>query len=284
MPADVVATRRFRTLRYATEAAPAVSLKTVAVDLLDFGNAVTIAVCIGIVAAAHATVFFAIQGAVPLAVPAVLCTVALASHYVNVLDDLGPQFLNDVPPVLRDADWGDDVWRPMLKLATAFGLCLGPSVWLWSLGTLAGQAAAVAIGLAGVFLFPAVLLTLVEGSAAANLDPRRLAGVIRISGRPYLTVVACFALACLLHAIAAWLVFASIDIIVGKNFLFGRAVPVLPWLGLTYAVVTLACYTGHLAMATLAQLYRRHHETFPWLLQRHERRPPSAGSTVPDGC
>ncbi|MEM7807512.1 MAG: hypothetical protein AAF561_05325 [Planctomycetota bacterium] len=272
-------------LRYARTSRQVVGgLSSVPGELLHVGNAMTLVVCVGIVAVAHGLALFAINGAVPMAIPVLLCLIALGSHYVNVLDDLGPQALDDLPPVLRNADWPDDVWRPVWRLTWALVLTFGPAIAMWQVDSILAQAGAVLLGSVGLGLLPVVLLTLVEGSSAANLDPRRLLRAVRICGLGYAWTTLAFVAALALHGLAGWLLYVSLEIAVGRSFFNGRMLPLAPVLGITYAVVIAAIYAAHLAAALMARLYRLHHERFPWLLQRHERRTPSPGSTMPDGC
>lgn len=249
--------------------------------LLRPENLLTVIAAWGLVIGSHLLVFFISYGAVPLVLPVLLCVIVLLGHYANVVDDLGPQFLDDVPAVLRDGEWGDDVLRPFRRMAMALGLCLGPAGWLLLQGGFV-SALSVPMGMVGMVVLPAVLLTLAEGSTVMNLMPHRLIGMMRAGGRPYVDTVLATGLALLLHGAAGLLLIESLAAMDGVSRFWRTPQPAMAMTGLAYAVLLLALFAGHLAAALLGRTYRQRHERFPWLLQRHERTFPPA--RLPDGC
>jgi len=261
--------RRAR-LRYARRYGPrdAPGVGRVAIDLLRPRNAITLCVCVGIVAISHALGFMLAGGSVPLVLPVGLGLLLVASHYVNVLDDLGPQFLDEVPAVLRDGELGDDVAVPFGRLLLAATLCFGPAAVLWQwVG-----AFALLPGLVGVLAAPMVLLTIVEASTPGNLSPGRVIVAARACGWGYLQAVGLFVVAAALHAGAVTLLVESCVVANGRSLLVPRSPPpLLPVVAGAYALALPAVYAAHLFAAWTAALYRQHHEDFGWLCQRHER-------------
>lgn len=112
----------------------------------------------------------------------------------------------------------------------------------------------------GTFFFPALLLTLCTSGTLRNLRPDRVLGVIATSGFGY-------ALPLLL-----WVALALIPR--GLSLAVPRLQPWFAWPLLVGGTPLLASYLVHALGWTLGDLYRRHQEQFPWVLQRHERTTP----------
>lgn len=274
-PLPIAPRRRRPVLRYAASAAPT-PIAALPMELLRPGNAITLFVCIVLVAIAHALALFAVGGAVPLGMIAVVLLAVLGAHATNVLDEFGPADGDEVPTVLRSASPYEDLLLPLRRLTRASLVCFGPAIvtaWLGDFRTTTPWAA-LAVPLAGVGLaaFPAVLLTMVEGSTPMNLTPPRLLGLIRASGRDYPVAVALVASALMTTGVAGTLLVEAGHVVYGRSLLRpANPPPLWPTMSLAYATVTSAVYLVHLAAAATGRLHRLHGERFPWLMQRHER-------------
>lgn len=276
------------TLRYSLtlddERRPFLSLP---LELLRPANAIVMGiVCIGLLIV-PLFALLAFGGAFPLAAFGIVLLLIVVAHYVSVIDETGPEARDELPPPLREVSFWDDFWRPLMQLAFALALCFGPTVWLfaasgWRTDRVAAVAGAAWAAIAFPF-FPAVLLTVVTGTTPLNLSPHRLVRVMAVCGVPYL--FATFVLlpaAVVLHALAALFFAEAVSAAYDLSILRPAATPVSPWLTLPAggAMLVLAVYVGHLFPWWLGRLYRRHHDQFPWLLQRHERREPERSVPV----
>ena len=260
------------TLSYATGRTPP-TLASLPLELLQPANAITIGVCVLLVAGLHA-LLVGVVGGMPCRSSTVVLALklVLVSHYVNVADDFGPRHFDEVPPVLRNGELGEDVFVPARRGGLTVLLCLGPAAALAWLGV--PVALWLLVALVGVWFVPAVLLTVVEASTPLNLLPHRLVGLARACGRDYGVAVALLVAAAVAHVLAGLLVAESIQTIYGRSLLRPAAPPpVGPTLALAYAAVVVALYLGHLAFAAIGRLHRLHGERFPWLMQVHVRRP-----------
>jgi hypothetical protein len=204
--------------------------------------------------------------------PVVILLAVLLAHYVNVLDDLGPEARHEVPPLLREASLSEDILRPVRRLWWATLLAFGPAVLAWQVTPVLAVPAAAG----GLLAWPALVLTFVAGdSTLCNFAPHRLLAVARICGGGY-TVVALFLtpLTLVTHAVAAIAVAELVASVVGGSIV--RPTGVLP-IGIVASVAAatsgLAVYCGHLLATRLADLHRHYHPLFPWLCQYHEREP-----------
>jgi hypothetical protein len=221
--------------------------------------------------------------------------VVVGGHYVNVIDETGLEGRDEMPAVMRDVSFGEDMFFPFLKLIAATVLCLGPAIALFAMGEFAvlspWAALAGAAGIAGIVLFPAVLLTLACSPTVMNLTPVRLLRTIVYCGPWYWAAVPVPLIAVALHVIA---VAFSVELFyqtLGETWL--GAYMVGPggvaaqqtwwWVGpLLILCVLLAVYLAHGFAWLLGRLFRRHHEQFGWVLMRHEPRVrPSVATPTP---
>ena len=204
-------------------------------------------------------------------IPAVL--LALASHYGNVIEDMGPFEKDDFPRPLRDIEFYGDIWMPfcnwfgsmllcywpLMPLAVALALRddLPPAVGLLLIAVVAGL---------GTFAFPAVVLTLIGSGTALNLRPDRVMKVIARCGAAYFytTVVWIVAAAAYLWGFigSSVAVAGSMNSTASHWYLKWRLV--VPMLIVGVVLMHYFCYC-------VAVLYRMHHDAFPWVLQRHVR-------------
>src|SRR5690606_21918790 len=127
----------------------------------------------------------------------------------------------------------------------------------------------IGLSLAGVVLLPALILTTVTGTTLMNLRPDRVVGVIRACGGDYLvSLIGC--------VVALGIYFLHIF---GYDLLPDDWLAAHPWLNglmhptVEYTTLGVAVYCGHFFTWHLGIVYRRHHDKFPWILQRHIPKP-----------
>ncbi|MGF1632268.1 MAG: hypothetical protein ACFCVE_00320 [Phycisphaerae bacterium] len=201
-------------------------------------------------------------------------------HVALVIESTGPMEADDLPAPLRDVSFVSDIWVPFFRtvqaLAITFGLVILLEVYVgpfpaavsWLLYLLAAAA------------FPAALLTFVAGGLYANLAPHRLLAVMRLGGLSYVLAVVLllvgmqlvgFGFVGVLSVAVSW---ASQGVFIRvPNFEISLpGVGVLGW-GPLYIVaagsLVAGVYLMHLFCWIMGVLFRRHHEQFPWIMQRH---------------
>jgi hypothetical protein len=158
-------------------------------------------------------------------------------------------------------------------LATFGPKTLHISVPLWVLGSV---------------VFPAVFLTLATSGSAWNLRPDRVVKVMRQCAAAYVPMVLLWMAASALYA--GSLFTTTILSVTMSRPTWGVRVPSI----LGYPALFAAIYLTHLFCWYLGLLYRKHHEAFPWVLQRHiptrkferrvPRRPRRAPAAAPGGA
>ncbi len=194
----------------------------------------------------------------------------LAAHYGCVVEDIGPDAIDELPRPLRNFSVGDDLFAPGLRVVAALLICYGPLAVFAAVTGLARPAegaVAVLLAAAGSALFPAVVLTLVTGTTVLNLTPARVAGVAAACGGQYLLSAAAAAAA--LALTAAFVLGPDALPALGRlphAHATQRFTVIVPGLALT-------AYATHLFAWHLGLMYRAHHDSFPWLAQRHVRAP-----------
>lgn len=189
----------------------------------------------------------------------------MMAHYVNVLEDTGPNTFDELPRPLRNLSFNDDFFRPFCNMTLSLCYCFLPAVFSFIL--LPGKFAALGVlPLAlGFLFFPAVLLTTTAGGSLFNLRPDRLAGMIRIAGGQY-------TLSFLLWLIGLPLLTESLFsvLLIPASFrdehewiyLFNKPIIAMPLLFVTIVLL-------HFASWHLGMIYRWFHQEFPWVLQHH---------------
>jgi hypothetical protein len=190
------------------------------------------------------------------------------SHLGCTLEDTGPEAIDELPRPLRNFSLGEDFLTPLLRTLLAIAICFLPFSLLFHRLDPANPLTLpinFIFALAGVFLFPAVLLTTVTGTTVLNLRPDRLAAVIRICGLQYFASIALFILAA-----------APTVYYLGNELLFPgqRDAPFFDSIEHPYILLpalAAAVYLLHFFGWHLGMMYRAGHDEFPWLAQRHER-------------
>jgi hypothetical protein len=184
------------------------------------------------------------------------------AHYANIVYDIGPEQKNELPRPLRDLELWDDVFSPFFQSWMSLVISFGPAIAVL-VRTMDPRVPLHAMRLpltlmvagAGLFVFPAVFLTLTTSGTLFNLRPDRIWGVIRQSGIDYLVVLGLAVLAAAAHVIT---IFYPMR---------------LPHYLLIFPMIFACTYLAHLFCWKLGELHRKHHERFPWVLQRHTPKP-----------
>ena len=270
---------RTRQLTYAVgDSARPTTLPTLAVDLLARPANVFVLFFVGLfyfgafALKVPLNAFGYLLGLPPLALQLInFPLLALAAHYGCVVEDLGPNQIDELPRPLRNFAIGDDLFAPAVRVIAALALCYAPAVAAGVSTDLATpRATAVTLSLAalGTYFFPAVLLTLLTGSTVLNLTPFKVLGVIRDCGGQY-------ALSALMAGLS---MVGTAGLLLGPSTLpFLGRLPRLGWAGGRLDVVIpglfATMYVTHAFAWHLGLMYRAHHESFPWIGQRHVRLP-----------
>ncbi len=224
--------------------------------------------------------------------PALFCLVALSAGpswftvlaisvaFVTLLVVSFRLMVSIMPLELTDIRWVEDIFLPTGAVIASVALTIGPAALCCMLD--ASPASLIATGgtfaLAGTFAFPAVILTLATSGSSVNLRPDRVLESIRICGRRYWA------------PILAWAI--AVPAYVGG--LFGTSSVIVDWVAgtlktktwltmtaMTMPLLMVGIYFMHLFCWEIGLLYRRHHEEFPWLFQRHARREPAFIRPIP---
>jgi hypothetical protein len=187
------------------------------------------------------------------------------AHYVNTIDDNGPQMMDELPRPLRHFSWFEDMWAPFTRMAASLGFCFLPALILWHKLPARFEAAALIPAMIGLFFFPAVLLTMITSGTYANLRPDRLMGVVRAAGGGYLLSLVLWVAALPLFA------FSLLNL-----FMFPAAwreehewIEYLNKAYIGFPLLFIGIIMMHFASWHLGLLYQRHHANFPWVFQRH---------------
>jgi hypothetical protein len=196
----------------------------------------------------------------------------MISHFANVIDETGPTNHDELPTPLRHLSWHDDTVGPFFRVMQALAVCYGPAIlMLWYLHVKSVASIVLPISTllaaAGTILFPAAVLTAVTSGSMVNLRPDRIAGVALKCGPEYILAV----LAWILGG-ATWLAGTLALSALALSAVSPSTLGVPPVVNManSYAIIILAIFVLHFLGWHLGTLYRRHHEEFPWLYQRHD--------------
>ena len=204
-----------------------------------------------------------------------LGAMVLISHYGNVIDEIGPQDHDELPRPLRSVSLRDDLWDPFVNVAASFMLCFLP------VGVVAARtdflplpARVALVGLlllVAVVALPAVLLANTTSGTFYNLRPDRLLGVMRVCGPAY--AVAVIAGALMIATYAGGMIAADLALVAALGADTMLQIPRWAHWAIGYPLLTVGIYLAHFFAWYLGLLYRAHHASFPWILQRHVRDP-----------
>ena len=192
---------------------------------------------------------------------------AILGYFGKVVEEMGPGEQDELPRLLGQVSIREDFWNPFVGVSSAALIAFAP---LWVARLLPFHKAIPDYGWLGLLavsllLFPAILLTILTSGSYRNLRPDRVMGVMVRCGPGYLGVVLLMVLS---HVTNTGPV---------QNAMFGLASMLAPggqlWgpvrfmLGLLGWALSL--YFMLWACWSLGVFYRRHHDQFPWVFQRH---------------
>ena len=189
----------------------------------------------------------------------------LMAHYVNTLEDNGPDSMDELPRPMRNLSFADDFWRPFSNMAIAIAYCFLPAGFCFL--ALPGRFKVLTIFPAGLGLlfFPAALLTATAAGSLVNLRPDRLAGIVRAARGQYTLsfILWLFSLPLFIYSLfGIYLVPQELRDDHQWIYNFNRPSIAYPLLFITIILL-------HFASWHLGLIYRRHHDQFSWVLQRH---------------
>jgi hypothetical protein len=274
-----------RKISYSAFAPPRISFASIFIKLFQPANVVVMGFILLMHLFAVATAFIVVNGFIFAIIAPLLLFMGLVGHFGNVIDEVGPGGRDELPAPMRDASFGDDIWRPFIQVSVAhlfaflpLYLCghaaMPPGVRLFA-GT-------ICLG-AGVFILPALLLTSCTSGVYLNLRPDRVLGVIGVCGARYVPTVITFAAAGLTY----WLSLTAIGDASMRLMQMQGMSTAFTELGVGVAILVGGIYLMHAFCWELGLLYRSFHEQFPWILQRHipvrmaERTRPRPGHLPP---
>jgi len=198
------------------------------------------------------------------------------AHYGNVMEEVGPANRDEVPVLLRNASFREDIWHPLFGLFLGFVFSFMPVIVALMFGF--GPAMQkhpwimIALNVWGLFVFPAASFTAITSGALQNMLPQHVFAVIKAAPGRYLLVFIAFMVAMTAYStFIGGLAFTSLAVLTS-------AAGLIPWrqLALTGAVMCgvmwVAIYSMHLAAMWMGLIYRSEHARFHWVLQEHQKR------------
>jgi hypothetical protein len=218
-------------------------------------------------------------GIVFFAIAPLVLILLIVGHYGNVIDEIGPTDMDELPRPLRSLSWSDDLWGPFRDVFASLVLICLPLIaygWIVLKFDLSAQVkmgltiGAVVISGISAFFLPAILLAFHTSGTVFNARPDRILGLIARCGREYFPVAALGYLAVVLYGAGTFGTFYSLLRSMGLQSWrdFG-------WLGsapVTYAILMVGIYLAHLFAWRVGLLYRNHQPQFPWINQVHVRK------------
>lgn len=220
--------------------------------------------------------FLSLPAANLLLLPLILAVaLAIVAHYANTIEEIGPQDQDEVPVLLREVSFSQDVLHPLYGLIVAGLFSFWPAMILRAFldhtdRTNEYSWIIVGITLLGCLVFPAAALTSVTSGALQNMLPKHVMSVIRAAPTRYAMVCGAFLVGLGGYGLAVRAMdWASI------NF-FTQSSPLSVWRNLLtelswkYTFLMVGIYFMHLAAVWLGLMYRYHYPSFNWVYQKHE--------------
>jgi hypothetical protein len=198
---------------------------------------------------------------------------ALVAHYANVIEEIGIEERDELPRFLRHFSILEDIWYPFAHVFLAWMICFGPAVLLWPYWILHGWPLTPAIitvsilDLAGLILFPAVVLTTTTGGSLMNLQPKRVMTVIALIGPKYPLLVLLYFVAFVFYVIGMLTVPIQFILMLAM----ARHVPIYYRAPVAYGSMIAGIFLMHYFAWLLGLHYRRLHQKFPWVYHQRER-------------
>lgn len=256
-------------------------------ELFQPANVLVVVIVFGAHILVQGMTVLTLMGALPMALIAGWIWLTLLAHYVNVIDETGPERRDELPSVMRNVHFSEDFLRPLFALLLAAVICFGPAAYIarefiaWRLGVLlygtaagaasasalAAVAAAAALAIAGFLCFPAVLLTAATSGVYLNLAPHRVLGVVRAAPIRYVIGLALLAVAIVSYAAA--LTAMGYLCLAGAGWTTPSSRQLLIAAAVAYPALFAAVYFSHWFAWSLGKTYQDYHESFGWVWQRH---------------
>jgi hypothetical protein len=167
----------------------------------------------------------------------------------------------------RDIRWAEQMFLPLAATLVGCVLVFAPAGFCLLVRLPAGAEFTVAaiLAIVGTIFIPAVLLTTATSGSWVNLRPDRVVAVVRQCGPRYLSPLIAWVLG-VTACVAGQLIVAAGTL----NWLTSIGMPASIPTMIGYPLLLAGIVAMHFFCFELGMLYRRHHQTFPWLFQRHE--------------
>lgn len=212
-------------------------------------------------------IFFALIG---LAIMLVI-----VAHYVNTIEDFGPNDRDSVPVLLRNVSIGEDVIQPLSRLGLSLLYAFFPLLVILFFvpsSVLRNNPPLLLAPLAwGLLLFPACIFTMVCGGVVNNLLPGRLMSAVVAAPVRFLMAGGAFYVALCGYAVAFSRIEPGSPTALLPSASRDQFMKMIADTAINAAIFAASIYLMHLAAAWLGMIYRSKHNEFRWVLQRHER-------------
>ena len=234
-------------------------------------------VSIGMIWAVHA---FVVAGLtmpglnVFFALIALVLSAVIAAHYVNTMEDFGPNDKDRVPVLLRSVSLSEDVFYPLLSILMAAVFAFGPmmiALIFTPRALLHAYPSIIYVMLTwGALWFPLALFTVVCGGVWQNMSPGRMWSVLTASPARYAMAAVTFYIACVAYLFALGMIEFK-DLLAYATATKQQVGRDMLGMFVVMGIFVVPTYLMHLAAAWFGLIYKRSYEKFDWVLQRHER-------------
>ncbi len=191
----------------------------------------------------------------------------IMAHYGCVIEETALEARDELPRPLRNLDLSDDLIGPFINVVIAGLICYFPAIVAGipriPLDGHTRFLLVLLFELLGSFFRPAVLLTTIAGSTLLNLRPDRVVAVILRCGGDYILAVGVFLIA-MLSTTFYLMPPGSESQWMDPKLLERLRSPIV-----TIPALAVCVYLTHYFCWLLGLMYRSHHDSFPWVLQRH---------------
>ena len=210
------------------------------------------------------------------AAPLAVLELLVIAHYGATIEELGPRQRDDLPRLLGDVQFHDDIFAPLQATAIALLLCYGPTLICFNLPIT--DYLAIPLGLlcagAGTYLFPVVAMTLITSGTLSNLRPDRLVGTINACGLSYVWATTSWMLA---GGVYLWANLRVFYPLLGHAKWAIEMMPTAVTMLIAVPFIHLLTVPfAHLFAWQTGMLYRQYFDAFPWVGQRFEKHPQPA--------
>ncbi len=203
-------------------------------------------------------------------VVAILLMIGVIAHFANIIDEVGPRDMDELPRPFRDLAIAEDIFWPLIHMLTSFAIAFWPLGYLarkFDLPPIANLIVVAITLLWAVVTLPALLVTTTTSGTFLNLRPDRVLGVIRAGGPTYIWL-------CILGvaAVASYgFGFVGVGTWMGKGT---GSSPAWTHTSISFPLWTVGIFLMHLFCYQLGLYYREHHNSFNWAYQRHRKLKP----------